>query len=860
MAAAPIITLPVIRLIRQTLLGGETGQVHEAEVLLGGLLHAIGPADSAIDPEEILYDFHDGVRARLLDILPGADARRVLWAISQYIEDRLGLDRGTVRTLVADPLGEATGWKTTESPIARIFLDVLGRLGGDYTRLALRRRPGHEKPTSSGYAPHSTQGLEPIDGLRQAAEAALFALQKIQRHKVSASEVPTPLLIGSLKRMLNEVESRRITDPDSPLNSISYSPDGKWFAAASFNGRVHLLNRENGRERTIQDPDGAVLDVTLGADERVALASGHGYTRILDFDGKALNQFPEEPARYPCYSAAFSADGKRLATGSMDGVARIWDIDGGQCIECRGHELPIHYVVFCLTQPILLTASWDGTVRLWNADTGGRICVYQVEGKPIYHGSISHRGDRVATVCWLGGLAHIWNLGDERPLREFETHKKFVSHICFQDPRGRRVATVSWDGTAHVWDVAEESEVGKESYHFVPGPMSRACFSPDGHELATNQWDGVVHLWVKSPLDQGPQEKGQEDTTSVLQTPGIPQTFATFSPDGDQIAIVGIDRKIRLYSVRLDESGAKLDLLLEQESFHDGALSCVAFDPSRTGRLATASYDRTGRLWFLDGDRLDNVACLKGHKAQIYEITFSPREEGVATASADGTVRFWNLSGKETACFQGVGPVYSAKFHPKENVVASAWGDGFIRLIDLSGELIDEYRTLGSSSPAFCVDFSGDGRFLGAVFGNGTACAWECRGSPDTWLAHEPRRPPFQAHEGLAIGIAFSPSPPGSEPWFATSSGDGLVRLWSLKGRKLAEFKQHEIFVRNMDFHPNSVDLRLLTASVDGTAKLLKIDHSIESLQDLYRQARKWLGDRLAEETGAADRSLASRP
>ena len=46
----------------------------------------------------------------------------------------------------------------------------------------------------------------------------------------------------------------------------------------------------------------------------------------------------------------------------MDGVARIWDIDGGRCIECRGHELTIHLVAFCPTQPILLTASWDGTV------------------------------------------------------------------------------------------------------------------------------------------------------------------------------------------------------------------------------------------------------------------------------------------------------------------------------------------------------------------------------------------------------------------------------------------------------------------------------------------------------------------
>jgi WD40 repeat protein len=742
-----------------------------------------------------------------------------------------------------------------------------------------------------------------IDGLRQAERAASFALREIQRHKVSASEVPTPLLIGSLKRMLNEVvESRRITDPDSPLNSMSYSPDGKWFAAASFNGRVHLLNRENGgEERLIEDPNGSVLCVTLGPDERVALASGHGYARILDFDGKVLNQFPKEPATYPYYSAGFSANGERLATGSMDGVARIWDIDGDQCIaECRGHELTISRVAFCPTQPILLTESWDGTVRLWNANTGKQICVYQVEGKFIYHGSISERGDRVATVCWLGGPVHIWNLGDKKPWREFQTHKKNVSHICFfHDPEGRQVATVSWDGTASVWVVEEKSEAEKKrvfrfvvrasrylwacllgegrfprqsylspeepkkSYHFVPGPMFRACFSPDGRQLATNQWDGVVHLWT---LVESPQAKGQEDPLLVLQTPS-PQMCATFSPDGDQIAIVGLDKKIRLYSVRdkkirslsvrsdpHDESRVKPDLLEgdPEDSLHGGPLSCVAFDPnpSRIGGLATASYDRTGRLWFLDGDVLYARARLKGHKHQIYEIAYNPQEEVVATASGDGTVRFWNLSGKErtTARFEGVGVVYSAKFHPKENVVASAWNDGSIRLIDLFGKQIGKYpihRISDSSSPAFCVDFSGDGRFLGAVFGNGTACAWECRerDSPDTWLEREPRCPPFQAHEEPAIGIAFSPSPPGFEPWFATSSMDGLVRLWSLNGRKLAEFKQHESVVRGIDFHPNPADLRLLTASLDGTVKLLKIDHGIESLQNLHRQARKWLGD-----------------
>ena len=612
-----------------------------------------------------------------------------------------------------------------------------------------------------------------LDGLRQAADAALFAIKSIEEGQVSDSEVPTPPLIGSLKRMLNEVmESRRITDPDSLLNSMSYSPDGKWFAVASLDGRVHLLNRENGRESTIQDrgeKSGSVLYVTLGPDERVALASGHGYARILDFDGKVLNQFPKEPGADPCHSAAFSADGKRLATGSMEGVARIWDIDRDRCIaEWRTHELPIHLVAFSPTQPFLLTSSWDGTVRLWG-DTGKPICVYQVEGQAIYWGSFSRCGDRVATVCWMSGLAHIWNFGDKEYWHEFQTHQTLVSHICFHDPEGQRVATVSWDGTVCVWDVAEKSEVEKKIYHFVTGPLSRACFSPDGHQLATNQWDGVVHLWT---LVKSPRTKGQEDTTTVLQTPGIYQMCATFSPDGDQIAMAGFDKKIRLRSIRsdpLDESRVKPDLLLE--TLHGAPLCWVAFDPSRTDRLATASFDRTGRLWLLNGNRLDAGPCLEGHKARIFEIAYNPRGEVVATASADGTVRFWDRDGKEMARFPrgDVTPlsVYSAKFHPIENVVASAWGDGFIRLIDFFGNKVGEYH---APSPAFCVDFSRDGDFLAQCSGTEESACGDVQANWRSGLRANYGARRSRLMKGLRSGSPSAPAHP------APSRGSPLHR------------------------------------------------------------------------------------
>ena len=134
---------------------------------------------------------------------------------------------------------------------------------------------------------------------------------------------------------------------------------------------------------------------------------------------------------------------------------------------------------------------------------------------------------------------------------------------------------------------------------------------------------------------------------------------------------------------------------------------------------------------------------------------------------------------------------------------------------------------------------------------------WRCGDKPEEWLRLSP---PFQiqAHEGPATGIAFAPAPPGSEPWFVTSSVDGLVRLWSLSGRRLAEDKNHKLWVRSVSFKPNTHELVLLTTSFDATVKLRKIDSSIKLLRDLDEKARTWLGDWFAEPNWA-DRGLADR-
>jgi len=110
----------------------ESRQVHLAEVFLGGLLKRHSPPDTP--PQQMEYDFHDGVRELLLDsvLVP-----EVLKVVSEYIERRLGgaLD---FRALLEDPAGVAGRLEERSRPFAKVAGKVLKRLGGNYGQLVER--------------------------------------------------------------------------------------------------------------------------------------------------------------------------------------------------------------------------------------------------------------------------------------------------------------------------------------------------------------------------------------------------------------------------------------------------------------------------------------------------------------------------------------------------------------------------------------------------------------------------------------------------------------------------------------------------------------------------------------------------
>ena len=136
MAAAPVITLPILRLIRQQLPGA--GLSEEAEVLLGGLLRRTTSVET--DPDQVRYEFRPGadqgptVRDLLLTALRGHEILQVMREVFRYLEARQGGLPGWAAAL-DDPTGNWPRVPVGESELGRVTAELLRRLGGAYARL-----------------------------------------------------------------------------------------------------------------------------------------------------------------------------------------------------------------------------------------------------------------------------------------------------------------------------------------------------------------------------------------------------------------------------------------------------------------------------------------------------------------------------------------------------------------------------------------------------------------------------------------------------------------------------------------------------------------------------------------------------
>lgn len=229
---------------------------------------------------------------------------------------------------------------------------------------------------------------------------------------------------------------------------------------------------------------------------------------------------------------------------------------------------------------------------------------------------------------------------------------------------------------------------------------------------------------------------------------------------------------------------------------HGGPIMGVTVSPS--GQIATASFDNTVGLW-----TGSEPFWLEGHDAAVKAVRFVDTER-LVSAGDDFRVLLWE-NGTPQELGEHQGKVMSLDF--SGDLVASASWDGTIGLWSLSGA--DPVFLEGHTAGVNDLAFSADGRLLYSASTDGTLRLWDV-------ATGEAKR--LILRHGFAINTLVLNEDAG---WLAYGAVDGVTRVLDLAtDAQLADFTLERRPVLAMATNPEQTRI----AVGDGEGFIMVID------------------------------------
>jgi WD40 repeat protein len=391
---------------------------------------------------------------------------------------------------------------------------------------------------------------------------------------------------------------------------------------------------------------GTVYSVAVSADGTRVLSSGDDNTVIeWDLQRGAPITFLRGHGGY-IRQAVFSADGTHALSASADKTVRVWDLDNGAEQLRLTSADQVNTISLSADTKVLATGSDDGVARLWDLASGKPTGSYNWHERDVKSVALSPDGKYLLTGGGKrDGALILTNLQTGAIERKFGFTVFGTNSIAFT-PDGTRAVTgqiipggddYADDPTIDpelknisliVWDVASGAPIYKLTDVIAAGDrhdsINTVLITPDGTQIIGATGAGAqILIWDL--------ETGKQLRTLDLNKGGKANDIA-LSADGKFLVAGSTDKTFMIWEVA---SGKVVFNSPPQAA----AVTTVALNGDGTS-VAVASETEVA-IWDLRSGQ--KVRSFLGHRREIRRLLFTAGGHELVSASADGTTRVWRV-------------------------------------------------------------------------------------------------------------------------------------------------------------------------------------------------------------------------